>query len=435
MADRWRVAQLLAEGMPYREIHENTGVSTATVTRVARALTYGEDGYRTSSGASARREGAPTNSLTENGKVARMREAERLRIAIQKSGRLAEKSIALFTKCGLDFDLRKDRLLHECKDFPIDLMLVRDDDIPEYVADGVCDLGVVGENVIREQPRTREGAVDRDRDPPGLRRLPAVARGAGGRRDHERRRPRGQAHRHVLSELPERVSRARTASRPRSSSSAAPSRSRRASRSPTPSATWFRPAARCARTACRSSQAVFESQAVLVRTARAVSAPSMAQRLRAPAAADRRRAPGRAVQVHHDERARARRSIRSADHPGHGGALRHAARHGRRADRDPRRRARERVLGDDREAKAVGASSILVLADREGHRVRILRWSDADAPETSGRGAQAARVGAERRSSRPPCARSSRTCARAAMRPCCELTERFDRVELERRCA
>ncbi len=79
-----------------------------------------------------------------------MRESNRLRIAIQKSGRLAEKSVALFMKCGLDFDLRKDRLLHECKDFPIDLMLVRDDDIPEYVANGVCELGVVGENVVRE---------------------------------------------------------------------------------------------------------------------------------------------------------------------------------------------------------------------------------------------------------------------------------------------
>lgn len=80
-----------------------------------------------------------------------MRDNNRLRIAIQKSGRLSEKSIALFSKCGLDFDFRKDRLLHECKEFPIDLMLVRDDDIPEYVADGVCDLGIVGENVIRER--------------------------------------------------------------------------------------------------------------------------------------------------------------------------------------------------------------------------------------------------------------------------------------------
>jgi ATP phosphoribosyltransferase len=75
----------------------------------------------------------------------------RLRLAIQKSGRLTDKSLALFLKCGIDFDLRKDRLMHECKDFPIDLMLVRDDDIPEYIADGVCHLGIVGENVVEEK--------------------------------------------------------------------------------------------------------------------------------------------------------------------------------------------------------------------------------------------------------------------------------------------
>lgn len=46
MADRWRAAQLLSQGVPYRSIYEKTGVSTATVTRVARALTYGEGGYR-----------------------------------------------------------------------------------------------------------------------------------------------------------------------------------------------------------------------------------------------------------------------------------------------------------------------------------------------------------------------------------------------------
>lgn len=84
----------------------------------------------------------------------------RLKIAIQKSGRLAEKSISTLTKCGLDFDLRKNRLIHECQDYPIDLMLVRDDDIPEYVADGVCHLGIVGENVIEEKFRS-----DPDKDP------------------------------------------------------------------------------------------------------------------------------------------------------------------------------------------------------------------------------------------------------------------------------
>lgn len=46
LADRWRVAQLLDRGVPYRQIYEQTGVSTATVTRVARSLAHGQDGYR-----------------------------------------------------------------------------------------------------------------------------------------------------------------------------------------------------------------------------------------------------------------------------------------------------------------------------------------------------------------------------------------------------
>ncbi len=75
----------------------------------------------------------------------------RLRIAIQKSGRLAEKSMSLFIKCGLDFELHKNQLLQFSANFPIDLMLVRDDDIPGYVADGVCDLGIVGENILNEK--------------------------------------------------------------------------------------------------------------------------------------------------------------------------------------------------------------------------------------------------------------------------------------------
>jgi len=78
-------------------------------------------------------------------------ERERLRIAVQKSGRLAEKSTRLFSKCGLDFDIRKDRLVLHSMEFSVDLLLVRDDDIPGYVADGVCDLGIVGENILREK--------------------------------------------------------------------------------------------------------------------------------------------------------------------------------------------------------------------------------------------------------------------------------------------
>lgn len=89
-----------------------------------------------------------------------MRENKILRVAIQKSGRLSEKTLSLFSKCGLDFELSKDRLLQRCKDFPIELMLVRDDDIPEYVADGVCDLGIVGENVIRERLKSKAQSIE-----------------------------------------------------------------------------------------------------------------------------------------------------------------------------------------------------------------------------------------------------------------------------------
>lgn len=89
---------------------------------------------------------------------------QRLRIAIQKSGRLSEKSTSLFFKCGLDFDLHKNRLLQSSTEFPIDLMLVRDDDIPNYVADGVCDLGIVGLNVLNEMffnnPRADKGSIE-----------------------------------------------------------------------------------------------------------------------------------------------------------------------------------------------------------------------------------------------------------------------------------
>ncbi len=77
-----------------------------------------------------------------------MESQERIRMAIQKSGRLTEKSMALLNRCGLYFEWAKDKLFSRCENFPLDLMLLRDDDIPEYVNDGVCDLGIVGVNVL-----------------------------------------------------------------------------------------------------------------------------------------------------------------------------------------------------------------------------------------------------------------------------------------------
>lgn len=80
---------------------------------------------------------------------------DRLRIAIQKSGRLAEPARALLASCGLSWRESRDRLFCYGESLPVDLLLVRDDDIPGLIADGVCDLGVVGRNVLREQDSER----------------------------------------------------------------------------------------------------------------------------------------------------------------------------------------------------------------------------------------------------------------------------------------
>lgn len=77
-----------------------------------------------------------------------------LKIAVQKKGRLTEKSIELLNLCGLGIDNYTDRLYISATSFPADILFLRDDDIPEYVQDGVADLGIVGENVITEKPVT-----------------------------------------------------------------------------------------------------------------------------------------------------------------------------------------------------------------------------------------------------------------------------------------
>jgi ATP phosphoribosyltransferase len=74
----------------------------------------------------------------------------RLRIAVQKSGRLADRSLDLVRDAGLRVVKGNNDLLYRVENYPIDLLRVRDDDIPTFVADGVCDLGVVGENVLEE---------------------------------------------------------------------------------------------------------------------------------------------------------------------------------------------------------------------------------------------------------------------------------------------
>ncbi|MFM2484003.1 ATP phosphoribosyltransferase [Celerinatantimonas yamalensis] len=80
-----------------------------------------------------------------------MPEQQRLRIAIQKSGRLSKDSQLMFKNCGMKVNLREQRLIAHCENMPIDILRVRDDDIPGLVMDGVVDIGIVGENVLEEE--------------------------------------------------------------------------------------------------------------------------------------------------------------------------------------------------------------------------------------------------------------------------------------------
>jgi ATP phosphoribosyltransferase len=79
--------------------------------------------------------------------------ATRLKIAIQKSGRLFDDSLKLLKDCGIDLKNGINKLKTEADNFPMEVFFLRDDDIPQYVEDAVADIGIVGENVIYEKNR------------------------------------------------------------------------------------------------------------------------------------------------------------------------------------------------------------------------------------------------------------------------------------------
>ena len=78
-------------------------------------------------------------------------EVVKLRLAIQKSGRLHDDSIRLLKECGIDISNGVNKLKADASNFPIEVYFLRDDDIPQYVEDGVADIGFVGENVVYEK--------------------------------------------------------------------------------------------------------------------------------------------------------------------------------------------------------------------------------------------------------------------------------------------
>ena len=75
----------------------------------------------------------------------------KLKIAIQKSGRLSEKSLELLKECGIKISNGDRKLKTEAKNFPIEVLFLRDDDIPQYVEQGVADIGILGENEVWEK--------------------------------------------------------------------------------------------------------------------------------------------------------------------------------------------------------------------------------------------------------------------------------------------
>src|SRR3982750_4441075 len=77
----------------------------------------------------------------------------KLKIAIQKSGRLHDDSVKLLKECGIDISNGVNKLKAEATNFPLEVFFLRDDDIPQYVEDSVADIGFVGENVVLEKDK------------------------------------------------------------------------------------------------------------------------------------------------------------------------------------------------------------------------------------------------------------------------------------------
>jgi ATP phosphoribosyltransferase len=76
---------------------------------------------------------------------------QRIKVAVQKSGRLTDNSLEMLKRCGLNYSRAADQLICFGENMPVDVLLVRDDDIPSLLAEGVCELGIVGLNVLLEK--------------------------------------------------------------------------------------------------------------------------------------------------------------------------------------------------------------------------------------------------------------------------------------------
>lgn len=81
---------------------------------------------------------------------------EKLKIAVQKSGRLHDGSLSLLRECGIKIDNGFDQLIAPARDFPVEVLFLRNSDIPQYIEDGVADIAILGENVVIEKEKECE---------------------------------------------------------------------------------------------------------------------------------------------------------------------------------------------------------------------------------------------------------------------------------------
>jgi ATP phosphoribosyltransferase len=91
------------------------------------------------------------NKRFEGSQNDRVKSRDRIHIAIQKDGRITDESRLLLKGAGLELEFRSRVLFSKCRNFPLDVLSLRDDDIPEYVQEGVADLGIVGYNTVVEK--------------------------------------------------------------------------------------------------------------------------------------------------------------------------------------------------------------------------------------------------------------------------------------------
>ena len=85
--------------------------------------------------------------------------ANRLKIAVQKSGRLLDDSLKLLKECGISIDNGRNQLKASARNFPIDVLYLRNGDIPQYVQDGVADIGIIGQNTVIEKEKNIKEAL------------------------------------------------------------------------------------------------------------------------------------------------------------------------------------------------------------------------------------------------------------------------------------